>query len=75
MHGSDPNLSQIRRCGWTLRFCPASVTFNEESFAGAHLVYLAHGQNVAGNTYADPTKSYPEVLAKRGASALYKNAH
>lgn len=26
VHGSSPNLSQRRRCGLTLRYCPASVT-------------------------------------------------
>ena len=75
MHGSEANTSDIRRCGWTLRFCSASVKFNEESFGGAHIVYLAQGENLAGNTYADPTKSYPEVMEKRGASAMYRNAH
>lgn len=74
-HGSEPNTSAIRRCGWTLRFCPASVKFNHAAMDGAHNVYLARGKNIAGNLYSDPTKSYPEVLAKRGMSAAYKNTH
>ncbi len=36
MHGSDPNTSDQRRCGWTLRFAATTVKFDEESFAGAH---------------------------------------
>ncbi len=74
-HGSEPNTSQIRRCGWTLRFCSSAVKFNEEGFAGAHQVYLARGQDRGGNRYADPARAYPEVLAKRGMSSAYKNSH
>jgi len=74
-HGSEPNTSNIRRCGWTLRFCSTSVKFNNESFDGAHQVYIARGVDHGGNTYADSTRAYPEVLARRGMSSTYKNAH
>ena len=75
MHGSEPNTSTLRRCGWTLRFCPATVKFNEEKFAGLHQVYLARGRNVAGNVYADPARANPELLARRAASGAYRNSH
>lgn len=75
MHASEPNVSQIRRCGWTLRFCPTTVKFNEERFNGAHQVYQAQGKDLGGNTYADPTRAYPEVMAKRGNSSRYRNSH
>ncbi len=75
MHGSEANTSTLRRCGWTLRFCSARVKFNQEQFAGAHQVYLARGQDRGGNVYADPTRAYPEVMAKRGMSSAYKNSH
>ena len=74
-HGSEPNTSEIRRCGWTLRFCSTRVKFNDAAFDGAHQVYLARGRDHGGNTYADPTRSYPEVMARRGMSSSYKNAH
>jgi ectoine hydroxylase-related dioxygenase (phytanoyl-CoA dioxygenase family) len=74
-HGSEPNTSNIRRCGWTMRFTSTKVKFNTEKFAGTHVVYLAQGKDLGGNTYADPTKSYPEVIAKRGMSSAYKNSH
>lgn len=74
-HGSEANTSQIRRCGWTMRFCSSSVKFNEELFGGAHLVYLARGRDRGGNVYADPSRSYPEVLARRGMSTAYKYSH
>ena len=72
-HGSEPNTSTLRRCGWTLRFTPSSVKFAD--FKGAHQVYLARGRDLGGNTYADPSKNYPEVMATRGGSTRYKNSH
>ena len=74
-HGSEPNTSALRRCGWTLRFCPSTVKFDHHGFDGAHQVYLARGVDRGENIYADPTRAYPEVLAKRGMSSSYKNAH
>jgi hypothetical protein len=74
-HGSEPNTSALRRCGWTLRFCPASVKFNHEKPTAMHNVYLARGRNLAGNIYADPTKSYPELVDRRNRSTAYKNSH
>jgi hypothetical protein len=74
-HGSEPNTSSIRRCGWTLRFCPTRVRFNQEQFAGGHHVYLAKGRDHGGNVYADPSRAYPDVMARRGESSRYKNSH
>lgn len=74
-HGSEPNTSTIRRCGWTMRFCSTKVKFNYARFGGAHHVYLAQGRDLGGNTYADPTRAYPEVMKARGESSRYKNAH
>ncbi len=75
MHSSEPNVSSIRRCGWTMRFCSTAVKFNTERFNGTHVVYLARGRDLGGNTYADPMRSYPEVVEKRGLSGQYKNSH
>ncbi len=75
MHGSEPNTSNKRRCGWTLRFTSTSVKFNYEMFGGKHQVYLARGRDLGGNHYADPTRSYPEVMAARSASSTYKYSH
>ena len=75
MHASEPNTSNIRRCGWTMRFCSSAVKFNQEGFNGTHVVYLAQGRDLGGNIYADPTRTYPEVIEKRGASGKYKNSH
>jgi hypothetical protein len=74
-HGSEPNTSPLRRCGWTLRFTSTAVKFNEEAFQGGHHVYLARGTDRGGNRYADPARSYPEVLARRGTLSSYKHSH
>ncbi len=74
-HGSEPNTSRTRRCGWTLRFCPTRVKFNESRFDGMHQVYLARGADRGGNRYADPTRSYPEIMRKRAEAGRYKSSH
>src|SRR5439155_16610087 len=65
MHGSDPNTSDFRRCGYTMRYMPATVKMNEEFSGKWHQVYLARGKDRAGNTYADPTKSYEHMARYR----------
>lgn len=74
-HGSEPNYSNKRRCGWTLRFVPTSVRFNEAMFDGGHQVYLAQGRDLAGNRYADPGRAYPEVMRRRSELRRYRHAH
>ncbi len=60
MHGSPPNISDRRRCGYTMRYMPTSVKWQEEE---GHQIYLARGRDLASNRYADPTRVY-EHLAK-----------
>lgn len=67
LHGSAPNTSSIRRCGYTMRYMPATVKFDREAHPG-HNIYLARGRDLAGNTYADPTRSYEELVTLRRRS-------
>lgn len=64
MHGSAANTSDLRRCGYTMRYMPTTVKLLEEACAW-HQIYLARGRDRAGNRYADPAKSYPNLLAGR----------
>jgi len=64
MHGSPPNTSAIRRCGYTMRYMPTHVKLSDAA-RGFHQVYLARGRDHAGNEYADPTKSYPHLAHYR----------
>jgi ectoine hydroxylase-related dioxygenase (phytanoyl-CoA dioxygenase family) len=63
-HGSPPNTSDIRRCGWTLRFMPASSKLAEDRI-DKHLLYLARGRNLAGQPMADPSNAYHEIAEFR----------
>lgn len=74
-HGSETNTSDLRRCGWTLRYCSTGVTFNQERFDGGHQVYLAQGRDRGGNRYADAERSYPEVMQRRHELRRYRHAH
>ena len=63
-HGSDANTSDIRRCGWTIRFVPASVRLNPE-YADRQLIYQARGRNLLDQKLADPTVDYTHVIERR----------
>jgi hypothetical protein len=65
IHGSDANTSNMRRCGYTMRFIPAKVRYNSQARKGEHQIYLARGIGHPANDYADPARSYPEIFAKR----------
>jgi len=66
IHGSDPNLSAMRRCGYTMRYMPTTVKFDDHMGGNAHhAIYLARGKDRAGNVYADPKKEQWEILETR----------
>lgn len=65
MHGSPANTSDIRRCGYTMRYVSTRVKFSDETHGKFHHFYLARGKDHAGNTYGDPTKSYEHLARYR----------
>lgn len=68
LHGSPANTSNLRRCGYTMRYMPSTVKLSEAASAW-HNIYLARGRDRAGNRYADPGTSYPELARfRRGKS-------
>jgi hypothetical protein len=68
MHGSPANASNIRRCGYTMRYMPTTVKLSEEAHSW-HNIYLARGHDHAGNQYADPAKSYDSLAKFRRRNA------
>ncbi|MCC7409402.1 MAG: phytanoyl-CoA dioxygenase family protein [Phycisphaeraceae bacterium] len=58
IHGSNANTSPLRRCGYTMRYVPATSKFRREfqDRAPGFQIYLARGKDRAGNHYGDPTK-------------------
>jgi ectoine hydroxylase-related dioxygenase (phytanoyl-CoA dioxygenase family) len=73
MHGSPANTSNIRRCGYTMRYVSTRVKFSEETHGKFHHFYLARGKNHAGNKYGDPTKIYEHLARYRETHG--KNGH
>jgi len=65
---SPANTSNLRRCGYTMRYMPTSVKLDPALNAGSHQIYLARGRDLAGNDYADPSKEYPELARYREKS-------
>ena len=51
VHGAKPNTSAIRRTGYTMRYFPASVTMQDIEENRGWKIWLARGQDRAGNTY------------------------
>jgi len=68
MHGSDANVSNLRRCGYTMRYISTRTKFNTEKFGSFQQIYLARGKDHAGNVYADPSRSYPDIARTREKS-------
>ncbi len=67
IHGSPPNTSSKRWTGYTMRYIPASVKVlgGKSELGHPHINFLARGRDVAGNTYGDPSKTYPELARYR----------
>jgi ectoine hydroxylase-related dioxygenase (phytanoyl-CoA dioxygenase family) len=51
VHGAKPNTSAVRRTGYTMRYFPASVTMQDVEQNKGWKIWLARGQDRAGNTY------------------------
>lgn len=73
IHGSEPNTSSKRRCGYTMRFVSTRVRANHEQIGAWHHLYLVRGKDHAGNVYGDTTKAYPELARFRAKHG--KNGH
>ena len=57
IHGSNANTGTMRRCGYTMRYMPATVKYRpERRNIHGFQIYLARGVDRGGNTYGDPTK-------------------
>ncbi|HEU4754260.1 MAG TPA: phytanoyl-CoA dioxygenase family protein [Armatimonadota bacterium] len=57
VHGSNPNFSEKRRCGYTMRYMPASVVHDDQGHGWK--VYLLRGQDrTGGRTLYTPVPEY-----------------
>lgn len=48
IHGSNPNPSPKRRCGYTMRYMPANVALRREGWNKSHRIYLLRGEDRTG---------------------------
>jgi Phytanoyl-CoA dioxygenase (PhyH) len=53
VHGAKPNTSPMRRTGYTMRYFPTSVRMLPIEINEGWKIWLARGEDVAGNTYAN----------------------
>jgi len=49
IHGSEPNMSDRRRCGLTLRYCPPEVRVVDPDWAGGVEAIIARGADTSGH--------------------------
>lgn len=73
MHGSKANISNRRRCGYTMRYISTRSRFNHEKYGAGHHIYLARGRDHAGNVYGDPTRPAFETIKAR--PELFRKGH
>ena len=54
IHNSSPNVSNKRRCGYTMRYMPANVLYHGANWRREHHIYLLQGEDRTEgyNTYA-----------------------
>lgn len=64
IHGSPPNTSTKRRCGYTMRYVSTDCRL-ADSFADVHQFYLARGRDLAGQRYGDPDRPDAKIEENR----------
>jgi len=66
IHGSPANTSRRRRMGYTMRYTASTTRLGRDN-PFKHQVYHARGKDHGINRYADPARTYPEMLVDRVA--------
>lgn len=67
IHGSTSNISNRRRCGYTMRYISAKAkrTYTSSTFQ----IYQARGKNIAQNILSDPTEINKKWVDQFGVNA------
>ena len=63
IHGAKPNTSDVRRTGYTMRYFPASVRVLPVEQNAGWKIWLARGQDTAGNTYEPDPRTPVDATA------------
>jgi hypothetical protein len=64
IHGSQPNTSDLRRCGFTMRYMSSALKLVPAAHE-YHEIYLARGRDLAGQRYGDPGRPATALYTKR----------
>ena len=71
VHGAKANTSPIRRTGYTMRYFPTSVKMFDNEINEGWKIWLARGEDLAGNTYANVPAPCDEARLPHGLPARH----
>jgi len=73
VHGSEPNLSDRRRCGLTLRYCPPEVEITDATWARGVEAILARGRDPSGRWRHHPRPENDDIRATASPHVVGNN--
>ncbi|WP_461426047.1 phytanoyl-CoA dioxygenase family protein [Gymnodinialimonas sp.] len=73
VHGSEPNASDRRRCGLTLRYCPASVRITDPKWARGVEAILCRGEDKNGHWTHHPRPENDDITATSSPHVVGNN--
>ena len=73
VHGSLPNKSDRRRCGFTLRYCPPEVMITDEHWAAGVEAILCRGKDPTGRWRLHPRPANDDILATSSPHVVGNN--
>ena len=73
VHGSEPNLSERRRCGLTLRYCPPQVRITDPRWARGVEAIVARGTDPTGAWRHHPRPENDDIRATSSPHVLGNN--
>lgn len=73
VHGSEPNLSDRRRCGLTLRYCPADVRIMDPDWARGVEAIICRGSDPTGHWRHHPRPGNDDIRATTSPHVMGNN--
>lgn len=73
VHGSAPNLSDRRRCGLTLRYCPPEVRITDEKWARGVEAILCRGSDPSGHWTHHPRPHNDDITRTSSPHVIGNN--
>ena len=73
VHGSEPNRSDRRRCGFTLRYCSPDVRIIDPSWAKGVEAILCRGEDVSGHWTHHPRPENNDIRATNSPHVVGNN--